>query len=389
MTKYLLSIFTVIYLCTPAFADTSRMDIGIFRDVKTSQVMLSYLDNEYSIYCDSSLVYTLKTGHSIRIKTDDNRVRLIDGDNEIGAFSKLTIKEKGNEGGFKIKCLYPKTSTRKYRGDLEIKPDGRYLKIINKVSLEQYLVGVIESETGNYESVEFYKVQAVISRTYALKHKTKFLHQGFMLTDLTNCQVYKGKMYKNPKIIQAVRETKNLVLVDDEMNYITAAYFSNSGGQTVNSEDVWNKPLSYLKSIKDPYSNGKSQFRWTKTIDKNKWISYLQKKHKYPINDSSALEDALSFKQKNRHKYYVDWKYHILLTDIRKHWKLKSTFFSIEDQGEKIVLKGKGFGHGVGLSQQGAMNMCDLGFEFLDVLLFYYTQAHLIDLEMRDFYLSE
>ncbi len=46
-------------------------------------------------------------------------------------------------------------------------------------------------------------------------------------------------------------------------------------------------------------------------------------------------------------------------------------------KGEEVYLSGKGFGHGVGLSQEGAMNMCDLGYGFLDVLLFYYTQAHL------------
>ena len=81
-------------------------------------------------------------------------------------------------------------------------------------------------------------------------------------------------------------------------------------------------------------------------------------------------------------------KYHILLTDIRKDWKLKSTYFDVKVKGGEVHLYGKGFGHGVGLSQEGAMNMCDLGYGFLDVLLFYYTQAHLIDLEMMDFYLS-
>lgn len=378
-----------ITLTKSVMADSAIMEIGIFRDINTSQVMFSYLENEYEFYNDSSLVFTLKAGMSVRIQNKEKEIRLIHGEQEIGKYSRLLIKEKNREGAFKIKCLYPKTSTRLYKGGLLIKPEGSHLKLINKVSMEQYLVGVIESESGNYESKEYYKVQAVISRTYALKNRNKFIHEGFMLTDLTNCQVYKGKMYKNPKILEAVRETKNLVLVDDEMNYITAAYYSNSGGQTVNSEDVWNKPLSYLKSIKDPYSKGKRNYTWTKTIDKNDWLSYLEKKHNFPIQDSAATAEALSFQQMNRRKYYVDWKYHILLTDIRKDWRLKSTFFNVIDKGNEILLEGKGFGHGVGLSQEGAMQMCDLGFEFLDVLLFYYTQAHLIDLEKRDFYLSD
>ena len=54
-----------------------------------------------------------------------------------------------------------------------------------------------------------------------------------------------------------------------------------------------------------------------------------------------------------------------------------------------MVFKGKGFGHGVGLSQEGAMKMIDLGYGFLEVLRFYYTDVHLIDMRMRDFYILD
>ena len=82
--------------------------------------------------------------------------------------------------------------------------------------------------------------------------------------------------------------------------------------------------------------------------------------------------------------------YRIPLTQIRKDWKLKSTYFSIFDNSNgQLTLKGKGFGHGVGLSQEGAMKMIELGYNFLDVLRFYYTDIHLIDMSMRDFYLLD
>ena len=94
----------------------------------------------------------------------------------------------------------------------------------------------------------------------------------------------------------------------------------------------------------------------------------------------------LNFKQKIRHKFLVDWVYQIPLTEIRKDWKLKSTYFSIYDTGEFLFFKGKGFGHGVGLSQEGAMKMIDLGYDFLEVLRFYYTDVHLINIKMKEFY---
>ena len=80
---------------------------------------------------------------------------------------------------------------------------------------------VLESEVGILnQTKDFYKVHSIISRTYALKNQYKFIHEGgFHLTDLVNCQVYKGKMYNHKNIIEAVKETRNLILVDENMDY--------------------------------------------------------------------------------------------------------------------------------------------------------------------------
>ena len=97
------------------------------------------------------------------------------------------------------------------------------------------------------------------------------------------------------------------------MNYITAAYYSNSGGQTVNVEDVWLEPLSYLRSIKDPYSVGTHNYNWSKKISKDKWLSYLKNKHNFPVEDPKSVKKACDFKQTYRKKYFAEWNYHILL----------------------------------------------------------------------------
>ena len=247
----------------------------------------------------------------------------------------------------------------------------------------------LESEVGLGKSEDFYKVHAIISITYALKNQYKFIHEGFYLTDLVNCQVYKGNMYKDLTIIDAVKATESLILVDENMDFITASYFSNSGGQTNNVEDVWTKALPYLRSIHDPYSLGGINYDWEKKISKSKWLSYLKNKYQYPVNNTESLNAALNFKQDIRHKYLIDWVFQIPLTEVRKDWKLKSTYFSIYDEGEFLSFKGKGFGHGVGLSQEGAMRMIELGYDFLEVLRFYYTDVHLIDMKRRDFYIID
>lgn len=385
-----LSILILLFVFSSNFWAEEILTIGIYRNKTVRKAVFSYEGFDYQLVANDSIpVKLVSKDDKIIISRSGNKVKISQNDVLIGAFDKINFYRTKSEGYFKIQTINPSTKRRIYYGNLEVKVFNEIFTFINHVPIEEYLIGVLESESGNYQSKEYYKVQAIISRTYALKHKNKFLHEGFMLTDLVNCQVYFGKFYQNPKMKQAVEETKGLVLVDDEMNYITAAFYSNSGGQTENSENVWNKPVSYLKSKKDPFSVGKNNYRWTKTINKAKWLNYLKDKYEYPIHDSVAKYKATHFTQKNRKKYLAGWNSHILLTDIRKDWRLKSTYFSIADVGENIVLKGNGFGHAVGLSQEGAMNMVDLGYSYTDVLHFYYTNVYLIDDNRRIYYLME
>ena len=387
--KNLIVFFTLI--AVPFGAYSIDFKIGILRNVQLKKFAFKVSE---STYCLKSSKKTLK--NKISSKTDitlqysSGKLSLTIDGKFIGNFDTLKLSNiESDTGIFSISSQTPSLKSRSYYDDLLIFPNKKSLTLVNLVDFEKYIVGVLESEVGEGKSKDFYKVHAIISRTYALKNQYKFIHEGFYLTDLVNCQVYKGNMYKDSNIINAVQETENLILVDENMDYIQASYFSNSGGQTNNVEDVWSKALPYLRSIHDPYSMGGTSYDWEKTISKSKWLQYLNKKYQYPISDVEARNAALNFKQKIRHKFLVDWVYQIPLTEIRKDWKLKSTYFSIFDNGESLSFKGKGFGHGVGLSQEGAMRMIEIGYDFLEVLRFYYTDVHLIDMKMREFYIID
>ena len=69
--------------------------------------------------------------------------------------------------------------------------------------------------------------------------------------------------------------------------------------------------------------------------------------------------------------------------------QLKSTFFSIVSLGDTLVFKGRGFGHGVGMCQEGAMRMAKLGYKYMDVINFYYQNTQLIDLRKLDYFKDE
>ena len=387
--KNLIVFFSLIVI--PFWGYSTDFKIGILRNVQLKKVSLKVSESTYSLKSSKKILKNkVSSKTNIVLQYSSGKLSLTIDGKFIGNFDTLKLSNLESDTGIiSVSGEIPFLKSRSYYDDLLIFPQKKSLTLVNVVNFGRYIIGVLESEVGEGKSKNFYKVHAIISRTYALKNQYKFIHEGFYLTDLVNCQVYKGNMYKDSNIIKAVQETENLILVDENMEYIVASYFSNSGGQTNNVEDVWSKALPYLRSIHDPYSMGGTNYDWEKTISKSKWLQYLKKKYQYPINEVEARNAALNFKQKIRHKFLIDWVYQIPLTEIRKDWKLKSTYFSIFDNGETLTFKGKGFGHGVGLSQEGAMRMIEIGYDFLEVLRFYYTDVHLIDMKMREFYIID
>lgn len=386
--KIITSFFIILF---PLLGSAIDFKIGILRNASLKKLSVTVNKANYSLKsADNSLTEIIGPDNLITVNYSAGKISLSIDSKYIGIFDTLRLVNLEKDTGiFEIKSITPNLKSRYYYDDLIIYPQSNTITIVNKIDFEKYIIGVLESEVGLGKSEDFYKVHAIISRTYALKNQYKFIHEGFYLTDLVNCQVYKGNMYKDLTIIDAVKATESLILVDENMDFITASYFSNSGGQTNNVEDVWTKALPYLRSIHDPYSLGGFNYDWEKRILKSKWLSYLKNKYQYPVNNTESLNAALNFKQDIRHKFLIDWVYQIPLTEVRKDWKLKSTYFSIYDEGEFLSFKGKGFGHGVGLSQEGAMRMIELGYDFLEVLRFYYTDVHLIDMKRRDFYIID
>lgn len=177
---------------------------------------------------------------------------------------------------------------------------------------------------------------------------------------------------KLKKINNAINETAGLVVVDWDSDLITAAFHSNCGGQTNNSKDVWIKPFSYFQSIKDPYCHNGNNSTWIKIISVKEWLNYL-KENGYSGNDVNSV--SLEFEQPVRKTHYIVNDFILSLIKIRNDWTLKSSFFNVNYEDNQIVLKGKGYGHGVGLCQEGAMEMARQGKNFRQIIGFYYQNV--------------
>src|SRR5690606_29529659 len=126
-----------------------------------------------------------------------------------------------------------------------------------------------------------------LARTFALAHINKHVNEGFSLCDLVHCQAYHGKP-RDLDIFRAVEATQGLVAVDNNLDLIVAAFHSNSGGQTANSEDVWGGHTSYLRSIVDTFSMGMPNYSWQKRMHTGEWLGYLREKHNFPVETDSG-----------------------------------------------------------------------------------------------------
>jgi stage II sporulation protein D len=118
------------------------------------------------------------------------------------------------------------------------------------------------------------------------------------------------------------------------------------------------------------------QAQWKKTIEKDDFIKFLKEKN---INISDTIaSDSLSFEQETRKINYSVNNQEIKLTTIRNVFNLRSTFFSITTNGKQLNLSGRGYGHGVGMCQEGAMNMARKGYKFDEIIRYYYKDVDII-----------
>ncbi len=147
---------------------------------------------------------------------------------------------------------------RWYRGELIIKNNSGFIQVINKVPLEEYIMGVVPSEMPSKWNFEAHRAQAIAARSYALSNLGKRASRGFDLLDTPHDQAYRGASAETPQTNLAVRSTEGIVMTYNN-KIISAYYHSSAGGHTVQSGVVWAKNLPYLKSV-DSYDWGKKKF---------------------------------------------------------------------------------------------------------------------------------
>lgn len=257
----------------------------------------------------------------------------------------------------------------RFSGNIEVwKGDGG-LYLINELPLEEYVKEVVMSEVSSTWEMEALKVQAVLSRTYGVYQKMVNGNSLFHITSSVLHQVYKGNG-SDTRAAYAVEETAGEILTYNGRS-IEPFYHSTCGGRTENPEEVFGKSYPYLKSVESndeisPY------WVWEKRIP----LIEIEK----ALNISGIKEITVkSYTSTGRVKeltiVHDSGIATIKATDFRKTlgWStIPSTNFTITKDEESMIFKGKGYGHGVGLCQWGALQMAREGKNYKEILSFFY-----------------
>lgn len=267
---------------------------------------------------------------------------------------------------------------RPYRGIIEIRrtPSGR-LTAINELDLEEYLYGVLKMEVNPSWPAEALKAQAVAARTLAVYSLGRFRSEGYDLRATTESQVYGGISAEDPLTTAAVEATRGEIMTFGG-GPIFAAYHSDSGGFTEDSERVWGGRYAYLKGVPDPFT---AAAPWSVRIEVGAFEGLLRRAGKM-VGDVTAVEVAGVTPSGRATGIRIASPEGVLTlraTDLRSILgpaALKSTMFTVRMwPGEPALLEfaGRGAGHGVGLSQWGARGQALIGKTYQDILRYYYS----------------
>lgn len=265
---------------------------------------------------------------------------------------------------------------RWYRGQTRLINQNGQILAVNNVDLEEYLYSVVGAEAIPSWPQEALKAQAVAARTYALHLRSKSTSKLFDLDTSTATQVYKGLQSEYSTTHEAVSATSGQIMTYNNVP-ILAVFHSSSGGHTENVEDIWNQRLVYLRGVAD-YDQLAPVYQWNISVSRNdlsRRIGGVGNVRSLIPQKTTPQGRVVSIKVVGDRGNKV-----ITGSTMREALNLRSTLFNISGNGNTFQINGRGFGHGIGLSQWGAYGLAQQGANYQQILGHYYQSANLSQL---------
>jgi stage II sporulation protein D len=349
------------------------IDVNIYNGEIINVVSFTPTAGKYQLF-DENNQLVLEVGyHNVLVfKTINTGIEVFRNDTLMASRESFRLRGASFTNSFMINPFLSNLKFRIYDGGLTLKRvAGRFL-LINTVPVESYVAGTVQSESGFNRHNVFYQVQAIIIRTYALRNLSRHQSEGYHLCDKVHCQAYYGKTI-NDSIAFAVEQTRGEVVVDHNSELLNTVYHANCGGETVNSEDLWVAALPYLRSDIDTFCLEMPGAIWEKSLSARDLRNFLSG-NPGPVHTTELWEQLTKLDTEKRVHYLGENK-QVPLSRVRQQFGLRSTFFNVSQSGDTLYLSGKGYGHGVGLCQEGAMERARHGHSREKILGFYYKGA--------------
>ena len=271
---------------------------------------------------------------------------------------------------------------RKFRGAVEITSEADGLRAVNHVNIEHYLYGVVPKEMPHKWPKAALMAQAVAARTYALYIKQKSGEKPYDVLATTASQVYGGYDAEKTETNRAADETAGQVLSYDS-RLIIAYFHSNSGGHTEDAKNVWSADIPYLKGIPDPYSNQAPNVSWEISLTYN---AITERLNRFGLNIGRVQALSHDGRTASGRILRIRVADQFETSEIASNnfrikmdaTQIKSTLFDIVPKANGLTFRGRGYGHGVGMSQWGARQMAATGMKYQDILKYYYQGVRLV-----------
>lgn len=267
-----------------------------------------------------------------------------------------------------IKFIYQKNMTIRVK-----KSDDS----IEEVPMEEYIIGVLAGEMPISFDIEALKAQAVASRSYVMKKMAYNKDNDYDVVDTVDNQVYLDQEYLKQawsnsyveninKLKKAVLETSGEYL-EYQGQVVEAFFFSTSCGKTENANEVFGQDAAYLKSVDSSFEEGVSPL-----FEKSLYLTKASFCEKLKVDCTDLTIKVLDTTSTGRIKNISINDTKFTGESIRSLLNLYSSYFKIDINNNEVKITTKGYGHGVGMSQYGALALALKGKSYEEILKYYY-----------------
>jgi stage II sporulation protein D len=259
--------------------------------------------------------------------------------------------------------------------------------VTQRMPLEAYVQRVVATEGSMEDQPEALKALAIAVRTYALRNLKRHAHEGYDFCSTTHCQRFETGATR-AVVDEAVKTTAGIVLRDENGQVVDSYFGASCGGMTANIRTLWGtNALPYLQGVRDDFCDTEPHSHWTDTIPADRMARALRSDPRTDVGqtirdvsiarqDDTGRAELVSIVG-DRQRTVRGWDFKIIVGRELGWNLLKSSRFTITRSGSAFVFRGSGFGHGLGLCQEGAHVMAERGFTHRQILSKYFPGTSL------------